>query len=97
MKPSPDIILTNGIAFQIYSEDLTMTSREARDWETSASPIFSEDLESVISIGLAEDSLQLLRRRVSTSDREHQVSIVLTKGLLQPSRLVAWDEPSSTM
>ena len=74
-----------------------MTSRAGTDWESSSSPIFSQDLETVISIGQAGDSLQLLRRRVSTSETEEQVSVVLTKGHLRPSRLVAWDEPGRSM
>ena len=74
-----------------------MTSRAPADWESSSSPIFSQDLETVISIGQAGDSLQVLRRRVSTSETEEQVAVVLTKGHLRPSRLVAWDESSKNM
>ena len=96
------IILTNGIAFQIYSADLTIMSRNSWDCENFLSPIFSEDLASVVFIGPTrgtedEVSLQLLRRKVSPSDAEQQVSILLTQGRLQPCEILSWDEHKQTM
>ena len=96
------IILTNGIAFQIYSADLTIMSRNSWDCENFLSPIFSEDLDSVVFIGPTrgtedEVSLQLLRRKVSPSDAEEQVSILLTQGRLQPCEILSWDQHQQTM
>ena len=99
-----DIILTNGIAFQIYSEDLTIMSRNSLGWENLRSPVFSGDLGSVIFLAPVGEGgegrqagLELHWRKVSVSPGEEQVSIVLTQGRVQPSLILAWDEHNDTM
>ena len=97
-----DIILTNGIAFQIYSEDLM--SGSSPDWENFQSGLFSPDLSDVVMIGGGEGEgeegpgPQLVRRKVTVSEEEdNQVSIVLTRGRVRPLQILSWDQHNDTM
>ena len=73
-------------------------SRNSLGLENLRSPVFSGDLGSVIFIApVGEAGLELHWRKVSVSPGEEQVSIVLTQGRVQPSKLLAWDEHNDTV
>ena len=70
-------------------------SGNSLDWENFQSGLFSSDLTDVVMIG---SQGALVRRKVTVSEEEdNQVSIVLTRDVVRPEQILAWDQTNDTM
>ena len=107
-----DIIVTNGITFQIYSADLS--SKLMKSLSVENSPLFSEDLKSFLTIipEQLEDNIEegeeqfldkIVWRKLSFSPglsfekNEKQVSVTLTQGRLELCKILSWDQNNDSM
>ena len=89
-----DIFPTNGLTFQIHSTELSSSVDNV--------PIFNRNLNTFLSItpvqyGAGEEVVsQVVSRKVSP-DEEHQVSVALTQGTLELSKILSWDRSNDTV
>ena len=108
-----DIIVTNGITFQIYSADLS--SKLMKSLSVENSPLFREDLKSFLTIipeelednfeegGLENSFNKIVWRKLSFSlgssfeKNEKQVSVTLTLGRLELCKILSWDQNNDSM
>lgn len=87
--------------FQIHSTELSPSPSPNVD----NVPIFNRNLDTFLSIspvqyGASEehsDVSQIVSRKVSPDEEEHQVSVVLTQGTLEVNKILAWDLNNDTV
>lgn len=63
-------------------------------------PIFNRNLDHFLTTSpvLSDEGVfsQIVLRKVSPEEREHQVSVVLTRGTLELSKILSWDTDNDT-